>query len=78
MRRYQMLADRLSSADLSITALLLDDLEQVTVEFDNGLSLFLVRGISPSVWRGLSVSGTQSCQRELSQQSIYVTSTVPP
>ena len=41
MRRYQMLADRLGSADLSITALLLDDLEQVTVEFDNGLSLFL-------------------------------------
>ena len=36
-----MLADRLSSADLSITALLLDDLEQVTVEFANGLSLFL-------------------------------------
>ena len=41
MRRYQMLADRLGSAGLSITALLLDALEQLTVKFDNGLSLLL-------------------------------------
>ena len=36
-----MLADRLETADLSISALTLDDLEQLTVHFDNGLSLLL-------------------------------------
>lgn len=41
MRRYQMLADRLETAGLSISALTLDDLEQLTVHFDNGLSLLL-------------------------------------
>lgn len=41
MRRYQLLAERLEPAGLSITALSLDDLEQVTVHFDNGLSLLL-------------------------------------
>lgn len=41
MRLYQMLADRVGTAGLSITALSLDDLEQVTVHFDNGLSLML-------------------------------------
>ena len=41
MRRYQMLADRLGSVDLSIAALFLDDLQQLTVDFDTGLSLFL-------------------------------------
>ena len=41
MRLYQMLADRLDGTDLSIKALSLDDLEQVAVQFDNGLSLLL-------------------------------------
>lgn len=41
MRRYQMLADRLDPADLSISALSLDDLEQLAVQFDNGLLLLL-------------------------------------